>query len=45
MNECKEYIIKINYSNTFFFIVNSLAYCLLWPSETDRQVISGIDLF
>jgi hypothetical protein len=26
----------------FFFVVNSFVYRLLWPSETDRQVISGI---
>jgi hypothetical protein len=43
MNECKKEIIEMNSLYILFLlIVNSLAYRLLWPSETDRQIISGI---
>jgi len=45
MNVRNRLLKLINQILFFFFVVNSLAYRLLWPSETDRQIISGIHRF
>ena len=47
MNECKKclWIGRIDASPFIFFVVNSLAFQLLWPSKTDREAISGMFSF